>query len=131
MLMDISRTVAKRGTCLRAQVGAVMAIEGRIISYGYNGSPPGEPHCTEVGCLIRDGHCIRTIHAEANAICWAARKGIALEGATLYVTGWRSGVCHRCQKLVQAAGIVEIVTENEHGNRIRSGFGTRNILPQE
>jgi deoxycytidylate deaminase len=58
---------------------------------------------------MEEGHCVRTIHAEANAIAWSARKGIAIEGATLYTYGWESGICHRCRKLALSAGIVKIV----------------------
>ena len=111
MMLSIARIVSFRATCQRAKVGAVIAKDGRIISTGYNGSPPGEIHCDEAGCEIEDGHCIRTIHAEANAIAWAARNGISTEGATLYVTGWAKGICHRCQKLAKSAGIVRFVTD--------------------
>lgn len=109
ILIEYTKLEAKRGTCLRAQVGCVIALKGRVLSTGYNGSPPGQPHCLDVGCEMQENHCIRTIHAEANAICWAARRGIAIEGATLYVFGWEQGICHRCRKLALSAGIVEIV----------------------
>lgn len=73
-----------------------------------------------------EGHCIRTVHAEANAICWAAKKGIALEGATLYVVGWEGGSCHRCAKLAWATGIIKIVTEEKNGN-----ISIRTKLPED
>jgi len=108
-LIEYTKLVAKRGTCLRAKVGCVIARDGRVLSEGYNGSAPGEPHCLDVGCLMEDGHCIRTLHAEANSVAWAARRGIAIEGATLFTYGWRDGICHRCHKLALSAGIAKIV----------------------
>lgn len=102
---------AKRGTCLRAQVGCVIEMNGRVLSNGYNGSIPGEPHCIDegIGCLMQEGHCIRTVHAEANAIAWAARYGIPVAGARLYTYGWKGGICPTCKKLALSAGITEIV----------------------
>jgi dCMP deaminase len=111
LMLGISRLLGQRGTCPRARVGCVIEKEGRILSTGYNGSLPGQPHCDDFGCEMVDGHCVRTIHAEANAICFAAKYGISLEGSTLYVTGWSGGACHRCYKLAKAAGIKEIITE--------------------
>lgn len=110
-MLNIAGMLGQRGTCPRARVGCVIEKDGRILSTGYNGSLSGEVHCDDVGCEMVDGHCIRTIHAEANAICFAARHGISLEGAVLYVTGWHSGCCHRCEKLARAAGISEIITK--------------------
>jgi dCMP deaminase len=109
IMLEVSKAIGKRGTCLRAKVGCVIEKGGRILSTGYNGSSPGDPHCEDVGCEMVDGHCIRTVHAEANAICFAAKHGISVEGATLYVTGRE--VCHRCMKLAKAAGITEIIAE--------------------
>jgi dCMP deaminase len=105
MMIAITRIVAQRGTCMRAKVGCVIELQGRILSIGYNGSEPGALHCEEVGCEIVNDHCIRTIHAEANAIAWAARKGISVEAATLWVYGWHSGSCPTCTKLAMSAGI--------------------------
>jgi dCMP deaminase len=110
-MLGVSRLLGKRGTCPRARVGAVIEKDGRILSTGYNGSLPGEPHCDDVGCDMQGGHCVRTVHAEANAICFAARHGINLNGSTLYTTGWLGGCCPNCTKLAYSAGIKEIVTE--------------------
>ena len=85
--MRIARDVATRSTCLRRHVGAVIVRERRILSTGYNGSPPGQPHCYEVGCLMEDGRCIRTLHAEQNAIIQAALQW----RADLLVLGTRGG----------------------------------------
>ena len=114
LMLAISRQVGQRGTCPRARVGCVIERDGRILAIGYNGSPPGMSHCDDVGCLMVNGHCTRTTHAEANAVAWSARVGAKLDGATLYTTGWSKGCCDTCQKLALSAGIVEIVTEVVH-----------------
>lgn len=111
LMLSISRLVGQRGTCPRARVGCVIELNGRILSTGYNGSPPGEPHCDDINCLMVDNHCVRTTHAEANAIAFAARHGIRLDGATLYTTGWSKGCCPTCTKLALSAGIAEIITD--------------------
>lgn len=96
-----------RGTCLRASVGAVISKDGRIISTGYVGSPRGLAHCTDVGCDTSTySGCLRTVHAEANAIAFAARHGIATEGAELHCT---HSPCGNCAKLIINAGIVRVV----------------------
>jgi deoxycytidylate deaminase len=109
VLREITKLISTRGTCCRAQVGCVIARHGRIIVTGYNGSPPGRPHCLDVGCEVFDNHCTRTTHAEANAIAFAARYGISVEGCTLYTYGWKKGICWTCRKLALSAGIVDIV----------------------
>lgn len=104
--MMIAQLISQRSTCNRAQVGCVITQEGRIVSTGYGGAPSGLPHCMDVGCKIGpDGGCIRTSHAEAGAIAFAARKGVALEGATLYVT---LSPCLSCAKLIINAGISRV-----------------------
>lgn len=109
----IAKEVASRATCPRASVGAVIVKDNRILSTGYNGAPAGEEHCIDVGCQMENDHCIRTIHAETNAIAFAAKYGIALDGATLYVTdalGRKpTPVCHKCSQLAKVAGIIRIV----------------------
>lgn len=111
LMLATSRLWGSRGTCPRARVGCVIEKDGRILATGYNGSPSGEPHCDDVGCDMQEGHCVRTTHAEANALMFCAKYGIPTNGATLYTTGWAGGSCHRCTKLAKAAGIVEIITE--------------------
>src|SRR3954470_917421 len=77
--------IAKRSTCNRRQVGALVVRDGRPIGMGYAGSPSGTVHCIDAGCILGPyGGCIRTQHAEANCVSWAAREGIALVGATMY-----------------------------------------------
>lgn len=120
MFFEIAATVAKRGTCPRAQVGAIIVRENRVISMGYNGAPPGMDHCEEVGCeyitLTVAPHgpedpervsgwaegCDRSIHAEANAIAFAARQGVGTLSAEMYCT---HGPCYACAKLMLSAGI--------------------------
>lgn len=102
---------SKRGTCLRSKVGCVIEKNGRIISIGYVGSPPGQPHCLEVGCLMKEGSCVRGIHAEANAIGFASRNGIPTEGATLYTT---LSPCIKCSQLIIASGIKRVIYVNEY-----------------
>ena len=109
--MNIAHEVAQRSTCERAQVGAVIVREKRILTTGYNGSPRGLPHCTEVGCLMDNEHCIRTLHAEQNAIIQAALHGVITEGATIYVT---HQPCFICAKTIINAGISEIVYDKEY-----------------
>ena len=105
--MEIANVLAERSTCIRAQVGVVIVKDNRIISTGYCGSPKGMPHCVDVGCLPGlVGECIRTVHGEANAIAFAAKHGVALEGSTLYTT---LAPCFTCAKLIINAGIVSVI----------------------
>lgn len=113
--VELSQVVAKRSTCNRRSVGAVLVRDKRILTTGYNGSPPGLPHCTDEGCLMVEGHCVRAIHAEQNAIVQAAVHGIDLRGATCYVT---ASPCVACAKLLIAAGIKRIVYLDEYTEQI-------------
>ena len=109
--LDIAEAVARRATCPRARVGAVIVSrEHRILSTGYNGAPPGSPHCEEVGCLLVDEHCQRALHAEVNAVAHAARHGVAIAGASLYVVG--KSVCRECGKVLAATGIGQVRTRS-------------------
>ena len=104
--MAIARVVATRSTCDRKHVGAVIVREKMILTTGYNGSIRGIEHCDDVGHLMEDGHCVRTVHAEANAIVQAARNGVRLDGADIYVT---ASPCFGCYKLIANAGLTRIV----------------------
>lgn len=97
--------LASRSTCKRLSVGAVLARDKRIIAGGYNGAVSGDDHCIDEGCYLRDGHCVRTIHAEMNAILQCARFGMSTDGASLYVTDFP---CLQCTKSLLQAGIKEI-----------------------
>lgn len=103
--MSIAQVVATRSTCPRKFVGAVIVGNRIILSTGYNGSIRGMPHCSDVGHMMEDGHCVATIHAEANAIIQAARSGVTIDGATMYVT---ASPCWNCFKQMANAGIRRI-----------------------
>jgi dCMP deaminase len=104
MYFDMAIAAAKRGTCQRKKIGTVIVVERGIIVVGYNGSPPGQPHCIDVGCLIDQttGGCIRTLHAEMNAIAWAARHGVRLSTSIMYTT---ISPCLACAKAIITSGI--------------------------
>jgi len=103
--MRIALQVATRSTCNRKHIGAVIVRDKTILSTGYNGSIRGLPHCDEGDHLMENGHCVRTVHAEANAIAQAAKNGIRLEGAEIYIT---ASPCWTCFKLLANAGIIKI-----------------------
>jgi dCMP deaminase len=104
--MSIAQVVATRSTCPRKYVGSVIVRNRTILSTGYNGSIRGMPHCSDVGHMMEDGHCVATIHAEANAIIQAARNGVTIEGAMIYVT---ASPCWSCFKQIANAGITRIL----------------------
>ncbi len=103
--MNIAHQVATRATCDRKHVGAVIVRDRTILSTGYNGSIRGLPHCDEAGHMMESGHCVRTVHAEANAICQAATNGVAIQGADIYTT---ASPCWSCFKLIANSGITRI-----------------------
>jgi dCMP deaminase len=115
--IGLVREVAKRATCDRGKSGCIVVRDKRIICTGYVGSPPGMPHCDEAGHLMKQmiddtgkasNHCVRTIHAEQNAICQAARHGTPLDGSTLYCT---MEPCRTCAMLIISSGVVRVVAE--------------------
>jgi dCMP deaminase len=103
--MNIAHQVATRATCDRKHVGAVIVRDKTILSTGYNGSVRGLPHCDEVDHMMEAGHCVRTVHAEANAICQAAKNGVPIDGADIYTT---ASPCWNCFKLIANTGIRRI-----------------------
>ncbi len=136
--LDILRATQARATCDRGRCAALILKDGRILAGGYVGSPRGMPHCDEVGhqfletwvqaetqpadgaefyepepgsYLTKKQSCIRTIHAEQNAIAWAAREGIALKGGTMFTTLFP---CQSCAKLIMQAGIAEVIAEYDY-----------------
>jgi dCMP deaminase len=113
--MQIARTVATRATCPRASVGCVLTRGHRILTTGYNGAPRGVAHCTEVGCTIDNGHCLRATHAEANAVVQGALYGISVDGAVAYCT---HQPCVNCSKLLISAGITKIVYETAYPDAV-------------
>ncbi len=103
--MNIAEQVATRSTCSRKNVGAVIVRDKTILSTGYNGSLRGAPHCDEVGHDIENDHCVRTVHAEANAVAQAAKHGVRIDEAEIYVT---ASPCLTCFKLIANSGIRKI-----------------------
>jgi dCMP deaminase len=103
--MNLAVQAGTRSTCPRKAVGAVIVRDRAILATGYNGSIRGLDHCTDVGCLIVNDHCVRTVHAEANAILQAARHGVRIEGADIYVT---ASPCWDCFKLIANAGLGKV-----------------------
>ncbi len=116
--MDIAHLVATRATCPRRQVGALIVRDKRILATGYNGAPRGLAHCPTDGpendwpngCM-RAGHCIRSLHAEQNALLQAAMIGVPCEGASVYVT---AQPCNMCAKMLINAGIVRVIYEGDY-----------------
>lgn len=118
--LEIMGSVSKRATCDRGKSGTVIVKDKQILVSGYVGSPVGMPHCDEVGHQMKkmiheDGtiteHCVRTVHAEQNAICQAAKRGVSLEGATVYC---RMTPCRVCAMLLINSGIKRIVAQNKY-----------------
>ncbi len=111
--IGIAHMVAQRSTCDRAQIGCVLVRENRILTTGYNGSVSGLDHCDDVGHLMVNGHCVRTLHAEQNAIIQAAMDGIAIKGATAYVTHFP---CILCAKMLINVGVWRVVYFTDYAN---------------
>jgi dCMP deaminase len=109
--MDIAQQVSARSTCDRKHVGCVLVQDRRIISTGYNGSIPGQPHCDDVGHDMDNGHCVRTVHSEINAITQAAKAGIPTQGAHAFVNTYP---CWDCFKVMLTAGITKIIYDADY-----------------
>ncbi len=118
--MEVAKTIAKRATCDRGRSGCVIAKNKQLLVTGYVGSPIGLPHCDDVGHQMKkvvheDGkktqHCVRTVHAEQNAICQAAKLGVSLDGATLYC---RMTPCRVCAMLIINSGIKRVICEKKY-----------------
>ncbi len=121
--MEMAQVAAKRSTCLRRSVGAVIVKNKQILASGYNGTPMGLPHCEEVGCLreqlkVPSGKChelCRGVHAEQNAITQAAYHGVSVRGGTIYVT---HQPCVVCTKMLINAGIERVVYANPYPDEL-------------
>ena len=115
--MEIARVVARRSTCLHRKCGAVIVMGKQIVSTGYNGAPSGHPHCLDIGCARENvpsgerSELCRAAHAEQNAINFAARYGISIEGATLYATHYH---CSWCAKSIVNAGIARVICSEDY-----------------
>lgn len=111
--MAQSLLISTRSTCTRLAVGATIVRNKRVISGGYNGSVSGDVHCSDVGCKVVDGHCVRTVHAEANAILQCAKFGSPTEGADIYVSYFP---CLQCTKMIIQAGIKNLYYLHDYNN---------------
>lgn len=111
--MAQSHLLALRSTCTRLMVGATIVRDNRIIAGGYNGSVSGGVHCIDEGCYVIDGHCVRTIHAEANALLQCAKFGVPTENAEIYVTHFP---CLQCCKQIIQSGIVKVYYAQDYRN---------------
>ncbi len=124
---NIAKLVATRSTCLRRNVGAVVVKNKQVLATGYNGAPSGLPHCEEKGCLREklnvpsgERHEIcRALHAEQNAFLQAARHGVSLEGATLYIT---TQPCSICAKMIINVGIKKVIFEGDYPDELAMEF---------
>lgn len=131
--MAITKIIASRGTCDRLYTGAVLVKDNRIISTGYNGSPAGLPHCHTAGHLYEEGHCVRTIHGEHNALLQVAiQGGTSTMGATLYT---KYSPCIHCTKYIIACGIKRVVVgkiyRNEQAVEMLRQAGVEVVIYQE
>lgn len=121
--MNIAREVGTRATCTRRKVGAVLVSGSkRIVSTGYNGAPEGLPHCLDIGCDMEGGHCVRTIHAEANVLIQAGHDGSSTLGATLYTA---ASPCRNCMGLIINAGIKRVVYADPYVDPSHDGDKSR------
>ena len=109
--LKLAMLASERATCPRMHCGCVLVKNKNVISTGYNGSIPGDDHCEDVGCMIVDNHCIRTVHAEMNALNQAARRGHAVDGATAYITNMP---CTTCAKSLISSGIKRVVIFSDY-----------------
>jgi dCMP deaminase len=124
--MEVANAISKRATCDRGKSGCVIARNKQLIVSGYVGSPRGFPHCDEVGHQMKQvrhengevtDHCMRTVHAEQNAICQAAKLGVSIAGATIYT---RMTPCRTCTMLLINCGIERVVCERRYHNASES-----------
>lgn len=111
--MAQSHLLALRSTCERLAVGATIVRDKRIIAGGYNGSVSGSVHCIDEGCYVIDGHCVRTVHAEVNALLQCAKFGVPTEGSELYVTHFP---CLQCSKAIIQGGIKRVFYAKDYHN---------------
>jgi dCMP deaminase len=118
--LELANAASSRATCDRGKSGCVIVRDKQVLATGYVGSPAGLPHCDDVGHLMKkviqengeiSEHCVRTVHAEQNAICQAAKRGISIEGATVYT---RMTPCRTCAMLLINCGIEKVVCERKY-----------------
>jgi dCMP deaminase len=117
--LKLAMLASERATCPRMHCGCVLARDRFVLATGYNGSLPGTPHCDTDGCIVVNDHCVRTNHAEINAICQAAHHGVDLSGAIAYVTNMP---CTACAKALIAAGIGRVVVFSDFHDTLAERF---------
>ncbi len=117
--LKVAMLVSERATCPRMHCGCVLVRDKQILSTGYNGSIPGDVHCEDDGCMVVDNHCVRTIHAEMNAILQCSSHGISTNNATAYVTNMP---CTNCAKALIRAGIKEVVIFSDYHDTLAEKF---------
>ena len=117
--LKLAMLASERATCPRMHCGSVLVKNKNVIATGYNGSIPGDAHCEDAGCLLVDNHCVRTVHAEMNALVQAAKRGHAVEGATAYVTNMP---CTTCAKALITAGIKRVVVFSDYHDTLATEF---------
>lgn len=111
IFMNVAIEMSKASTCSKAQVGAAITKGNTLIATGYNGAPSKTDHCTDFGCYEVDGHCVRTVHAEINAILQCAKNGSSTSGATIYCT---HKPCLDCTQAIINAGIAKVVYTKDY-----------------
>ena len=119
--LKLAMLASERSTCPRMHCGCVLVKDRFVLATGYNGSIPGQPHCEDEGCLIVDGHCVRTNHAEINALVQAAIHGVNISGSTAYITNMS---CTTCAKALIAAGIKRVVVFSDFHDTLATKFYT-------
>ncbi len=117
--LKLAMLASERATCPRMHCGCVLVRNKNVVTTGYNGSIPGDEHCEEVGCLVADNHCVRTVHAEMNALVQAARLGHCVDGATAYVTNMP---CTTCAKALITAGVKRVVVFSDYHDTLATEF---------
>jgi dCMP deaminase len=117
--LKLAMLASERATCPRMHCGCVLVKDRFVLATGYNGSLPGQPHCDEDGCLIVDNHCVRTNHAEINALVQATKHGVNITGATAYITNMS---CTTCAKALIAAGIIRVVVFSDFHDTLATQF---------
>lgn len=117
--LKLAMLASERSTCPRMHCGCVLVKDKNVVATGYNGSIPGDDHCDDVGCLVVDNHCVRTVHAEINALAQAAKHGSSVDGATAYQTNM---ACTNCAKALIAAGIKRVVVFTDYHDTLAYDF---------
>jgi len=120
--LKLAMLASERSTCPRMHCGCVLVKQKNVVATGYNGSIPGDDHCDDAGCIVIDNHCVRTVHAEMNALAQAAKHGKVVDGSTAYITNM---ACTTCAKALIAAGINRVVIFSDFHDTLAYDFFTK------